>query len=171
MALRTLNQKIAWSRLKWSISKFSMREMHEGKGKGEKDRNLVRKSQESITYLFSALNMRQKVAWKQIAWYTLISKLGWGVKWVSVSLHLNFWAPSGNWWGKSVWRTWRLLSKEANKCIYGKNPLFLIQKSPNDFCGTWVFQDILWTRDFISNMLANAAMPYSILGDSQAINI
>lgn len=44
-----------------------MREMHEGKGKGEKDRNLVRKSQESITYLFSALNMRQKVAWKQIA--------------------------------------------------------------------------------------------------------
>lgn len=133
-----------------------MREMHEGKGKGEEGRNLVRKSQRSVAYICFALTMHQTAAWKQIAWYILLSKLDWGIKWVSVSLHLNFWAPRGNWWEKTVWRTWRHLSIEANTCIYGKNPLFLIQKSPNDFCGTWIFQDILWTRDFISNMLASS---------------
>lgn len=41
--------------------------MHEGKGKGEEGRNLVRKSQRSVAYICFALTMHQTAAWKQIA--------------------------------------------------------------------------------------------------------
>lgn len=67
-----------------------MREMHGGKGKGGEDRNLVRKSQRNVAYICLARNMHQTVAWKQIAWYVLSTKVGRGIKWVTLSLHLNF---------------------------------------------------------------------------------